>query len=98
MHFEVEHNFNQNKPFKAYDTETATSGYTLLNASISADVVSKNKTLFSLYLLGNNLGDVAYQNHLSRLKYAAVNELTGRQGVFNMVRNFMVKLNIPLSF
>mgnify|MGYP001555125252 CR=1 FL=1 len=59
---------------------------------------SKNKTLFSVYFLGNNLNDVAYQNHLSRLKYTDVNPLTGRQGVFNMGRSFSFKLNIPLSF
>jgi iron complex outermembrane recepter protein len=98
VHFEAEHTFDQKKPFTAYDTETPTPGYTLLNASVSTDINSKNKTLFSLYILGNNLGDVAYQNHLSRLKYAAVNAATGRQGVFNMGRNFMLKLNIPLSF
>ena len=45
-----------------------------------------------------NIGDVAYQNHLSRLKYAAENMATGRQGVFNMGRNFSIKLNIPLSW
>ena len=42
--------------------------------------------------------DVAYQNHLSRLKYAAVNNVTGRQGVFNMGRNFSVKVNVPLEW
>jgi iron complex outermembrane receptor protein len=54
--------------------------------------------LFSLNLVGSNLGDVAYQNHLSRLKYAAENLVTGRTGVFNMGRNYSIKLNIPLSF
>jgi iron complex outermembrane receptor protein len=98
LHFEVDHTFDQNKPFTAFHTETPTPGYTLLNASVSTDFVRKNKTLFSLYFLGNNLGDVAYQSHLSRLKYTDVNPVTGRQGVFNMGRNFMVKLNIPLSF
>jgi iron complex outermembrane receptor protein len=98
LHFEVDHTFDQNKPFTAYDTETSTSGYTLLNAGISTNVMNRDKVLFSLYLLGNNLADVAYQSHLSRLKYAAVNEVSGRQGVFNMGRNFVVKLNIPLSF
>jgi iron complex outermembrane receptor protein len=44
-----------------------------------------------------NLGDVAYQNHLSRLKYAAENLATGRVGVYNMGRNFSIKLNIPFS-
>jgi iron complex outermembrane receptor protein len=98
LHFEVDHTFDQNKPFTAFHTETPTPGYTLLNASVSTDFVRKNKTLFSIYFLGNNLGDVAYQSHLSRLKYTDVNPVTGRQGVFNMGRNFMVKLNIPLSF
>jgi iron complex outermembrane recepter protein len=98
LYFEADHTFNQNHPFTAYNTETTTTGYTLLNAGISANISSKDKTLFSIYLLGNNLGDVAYQNHLSRLKYTDVNPLTGRQGVFNMGRNFAIKLNIPLSF
>jgi iron complex outermembrane receptor protein len=98
LHFEVDHTFDQNKPFTAFGTETATPGYTLLNASVSTDVVRKNKTLFSIYFLSNNLSDVAYQNHLSRLKYTDVNAVTGRQGIFNTGRNFMLRLNIPLSF
>lgn len=98
LYFEADHTFHQNKPFTAYDTETATDGYTLLNAGISANITRKNKTLFSIYLLANNLTDVAYQNHLSRLKYTDVNPVTGRQGVFNMGRNFSIKLNVPLSF
>jgi iron complex outermembrane recepter protein len=98
LYVEADHTFNQDKPFTAYGTETATPGYTLLNAGVSANINSKDKTLFSIYLLGNNLSDVAYQNHLSRLKYTDVNPVTGRQGVFNMGRNFSIKLNIPLSF
>jgi prolyl-tRNA synthetase len=42
--------------------------------------------------------DISYQNHLSRLKYASENLATGRMGVFNMGRNFSIKLNFPLSF
>jgi len=41
---------------------------------------------------------VAYQNHLSRLKYTPVNLATGRSGVFNMGRNASIKVNIPLNF
>ncbi len=95
----VEHNFRQNRIFSAFDTETPTPGYTLVNLGLGSDVVSaKDRTLFSLYLTLNNVFDVAYQNHLSRLKYTAVNEVTGRQGVFNMGRNLSVKLIVPLSF
>lgn len=95
---ELDNTFAQNNIFDAYNTETATPGYSLFNAGIGADVVCGNgKTLFSLHLAGTNLGNVAYQNHLSRLKYAAENLTTGRVGVFNMGRNFSIKLNIPLS-
>ena len=62
------------------------------------DITKKGTTLFSISLTGNNLTDVAYQNHLSRLKYTAVNNVSGRQGVFNVGRSFAVKVNLPLSF
>jgi iron complex outermembrane receptor protein len=97
LHFEADHTFSQEHPFTAYSTETATQGYTLLNAALSANVIARNKTLFSLYFNATNLGDVAYQSHLSRLKYTDVNLATGRQGVFNTGRNFSVKVNIPLN-
>jgi iron complex outermembrane recepter protein len=95
---ETDHTFAQDRAFTAYDTETKTGDYTLVNAGVGADIVAKNKTLFSLYFMAMNIGDVAYQNHLSRLKYAAENLVTGRTGVFNTGRNFSIKLNIPLSF
>ncbi len=99
LKFEVDNNFNQNKAFTAYNTETATVGYTLLNFGFGGDVVShKGETLFSINFAANNIADVAYQSHLSRLKYAAVNLGTGRQGVFNMGRNFSVKVSVPLVF
>jgi len=65
---------------------------------MSASIYRRDKSLFSFYINAMNLGDVAYQNHLSRLKYTAENALTGRQGVFNTGRNFSFKLNIPLTF
>ena len=97
--FEVDNTFSKKNVFTVYNTETKTAGYTLLNAGIGADFVNtKNKTLFSLSFSAINITDVAYQNHLSRLKYAAENLATGRTGVFNMGRNFSIKLNVPLSF
>lgn len=95
---ELDNTFEKRNVFTVYNTETRTTGYTLLNAGIGADFVNNNnKTLFTLSFSGINLADVAYQNHLSRLKYAAENQATGRQGVFNMGRNFSIKLNVPLS-
>jgi iron complex outermembrane receptor protein len=95
---QMDMNLDQNNVFSAYETETPTNGYTLLNAHLGADIVNRNsKTLFSLHFAVNNLGDVAYQSHLSRLKYAPVNEVTGRMGVFNMGRTFSVKVTVPID-
>ena len=96
---EADKTFAQKKFFTGYDTETVTPGYTLLNAGFGADILGNSKKiLFSIYFSVNNISDIAYQNHLSRLKYAAENMLTGRNGVFNTGRNFSVKLNVPLEF
>lgn len=96
---EIDNTFKQNQVFTAFQTETETPGYLLLNLGMGSEFYNKkNKQIFALYFTASNLTDVAYQNHLSRLKYAAENLATGRKGVFNMGRNFGIKLNIPLSF
>jgi len=95
---EVENTFRQSHPFTAYNTETATPAYTLMNAGIGTDIVDKKgNTVFNINFIATNIADIAYQSHLSRLKYAAENMATGRTGVYNMGRNFSIKLNIPLS-
>lgn len=89
----------QNRVFTAYNTETPTTGYTLLNIGTGADITDrKGKTIFGIHLSMNNVTDVAYQNHLSRLKYAEMNAATGRTGVYNMGRNISLKINVPLEF
>jgi iron complex outermembrane receptor protein len=98
LKLEMDATFEQSHAFTGYQTETATPGYVLLNAGVGTDIVNKGRTLMSVYFNALNLGDVAYQSHLSRLKYTAENEVTGRQGVFAMGRNFSVKVNIPLSW
>lgn len=95
---EIDNTFRQSKAFTAYNTESITEGYTLLNAYVNADIIRRKKVLCSIYISGNNLANIAYQNHLSRLKYTGINYTTGREGVFNMGRNFSIKLNVPLSF
>ena len=98
LRVEMDKTFEQDRPFFGYNTETQTPGYTLFNAGIGTDISSRNRTVLSLHLAMNNIADKSYQSHLSRLKYADENEVTGRRGVFNMGRNFSVKLNIPFSF
>ncbi len=94
----IEKNWKQDHFYAAYDTETATPGYTLLHMGLGTDFVSGNKTRFSVYISANNLTDVAYQSHLSRLKYVGYNYASGRAGIFNMGRNISFKLLIPIDF
>lgn len=95
--FDVDVTFKQSKVFWAYNTETPSSGYVLLNAAIGADLMVKRNTVASVMVGVNNIADKAYQSHLSRLKYAPENEVTGRTGVYNMGRNFIVKVTIPFD-
>jgi iron complex outermembrane receptor protein len=96
---EMDNVSTQNRIFTGYNTETVTQGYTLFNAGAGTDVTNRRgRTLFGIHIGLNNIGDVAYQNHLSRLKYTDVNNSTGRTGVFNMGRNFSLKLNVPFDW
>lgn len=95
----VSHHFAQNHVLSLYETETPTGAYTLLNAGLGADIIGRNDNrLFTISLAATNLLDTAFQNHLSRLKYAPLNVTTGRRGVFDMGRNISVKVQIPLTF
>ncbi len=90
----------QNRAYFAYNTETPTPGYTLINAGVGGTITNKTgKSLFSIYLMGNNLFDVAYQDHLSRLKYfySYPNTKTGVDGIYNMGRNVSLKLDVPFN-
>ncbi len=83
--------------YRADDTETETPGYALLSLSAGTDIQVKGRKVAELYVTADNLLDKAYQNHLSRLKYADENTVTGRRGVFNMGRNITFKLVIPIQ-
>lgn len=91
----------QNRVYLTDGTETPTPGYTLFNAGIGAGFTNKKgKTMFNIYVMGNNLFDVAYQDHLSRLKYFEDYPSDPRpyHGIYNMGRNISFKLNVPLDF
>lgn len=94
----VDYNFKQDHYYEAYDTETATPDYALLNASAGTDIMNHGKRVATFAIIANNLTDKAYQNHLSRLKMTDVNLVTGRRGVYNMGRNITFKLTIPLEW
>lgn len=98
LKIEMENFLEQNKFYSAYGTETKTSAYTLINIGAGTDIKRKTKTCCSVYLSINNVTDVAYQSHLSRLKYAPLNYATNRSGVFGMGRNVSLKVVVPLYF
>ncbi len=91
----------QNRVYLTDNTETPTPGYTLFNAGIGGGITnSKGKTIFNIYIMGNNLFDVAYQDHLSRLKYFEqyTSSPNGHLGIYNMGRNIAFKIDFPLDF
>ena len=91
----------QDRAYLEFGTETPTPGYSLFNVGVGGDVINKKKkTIFNFSLLGNNIFDVAYQSHLNRLKYFEPypGNASGRNGIYNMGRNFAVKLSFPLLF
>ena len=87
----------QNHYYAAYDTETPTPAYLLLGLSAGTEILIKGKKVAELSLIVDNLTDVCYQDHLSRLKYADWNVVTVRQGVFNIGRNIVFKLTVPIG-
>jgi len=93
----IECYLKQSHIYRADETETETPSYTLLNLQAGTDIQIGSKKLAEFYIIADNLLDKAYQNHLSRLKYADFNAVTSRQGVFNMGRNITMKLIIPID-
>lgn len=94
---QMECNLRQNHYYAVNGTETATPSYSLFNVSAGTDFRVHGHKVASLLLSCNNLFDKAYQSHLSRLKYLDVNPLNGRRGIYNMGRNFTVKLLVPIE-
>ena len=92
----LECNLAQNHYYKVDDTETRTPSYTLLSLSAGTDLNIRKKKVAEIYVTVDNLLNTAYQNHLSRLKYCDTNNATGRQGVYNMGRNVVFKVIIPV--
>ena len=97
---QLEYSAAQNRAFIAYNTETPTAAYTLFNAGVGATLADKKgRTIVNLYLMGNNLFNVAYYDHLSRLKYFNFSpyDTNPAHGIYNMGRNISFKLDLPLD-
>lgn len=95
---DIDNFFPQNDVYSASNTETPTPGYTLYNIGLGTDFTRNKKSICSLFIALNNATNKTYQSHLSRLKYADTNNVTNRDGIFNMGRNLTFKLLIPFEF
>ncbi len=96
----------QDRVYLADNTETPTSSYALFNAGIGAGITNKKgKIIFNISVIGNNIFNMAYQNHLSRLKYFvwqtnsgySVRGPKGTYGIYDMGRNIQFKIDFPLE-
>jgi iron complex outermembrane receptor protein len=99
------HYWAQNNIYSALFTELPSQAYTLYNAGIGTNFVSKktNRVVCSLFINCSNLTNLAYVDHLSHNQY-----FTGRdgvigivtqqsQGIYNMGRNLGVKILVPFG-
>ena len=91
---------NQNRVYTADNTETKTAGYSLFNIGIGTGITNKNgNKIVTISVIANNLFDVAYYNHLSRLKYfVSPTDPDPTHGIHDMGRNIALRLDFPLSF
>jgi iron complex outermembrane recepter protein len=97
----LEYYASQNRIFSAYNTETATAGYALIDMGLGIGITNKKgRAIMILNLTGTNLLNTIYQNHLSRLKYLDSSPInhTGKSGIYGMGRNIQLGITVPLSF
>ena len=97
---EMDYYARQNRAYLADNTETVTPGYTLFNAGFGMDLTNRNgKVICNMHVAGNNITDVAYQSHMSRLKYFEQYPVnwSGHSGIYNMGRNISFKLTFPIG-
>jgi len=77
--------------------ESATSGYTLLNAAIGTTLKLNKKQDLTIYVAGRNLLNKAYYDHLSRFKPGRLSEEDPTFGIYNAGRNITFGFTLPFS-
>ena len=94
---QMEYFANQDRVFSAYETETRTPGYTLFNFGIGASFVNNAKKIIcNLHFNINNIFDITYWDHLSRLKYFTNDKADPREhGIYNIGRNMAIRIDFP---
>lgn len=93
----LNHSCKQNHFYDVDNSESETPEYTLLNISAGTEIAMNKRTIAKIHIIAENIFDVAYQSHLSRLKYTDVNVASGQEGIYDMGRNITIKIAIPIG-
>lgn len=89
--------FKQDKIFSAFETETITPGYWLVESGAGTEIVNKKEAVVAkIFVSVSNLLNTEYQSHLSRLKYAPANPATGLNGIYGQGRNISIRILVPI--
>lgn len=92
------HCFRQDHVLLMAGTETPTAAYSLWGLSLGTDWLGKNgHRVCSLAINLENAFDVAYFDHLSRMKYIGYNPQDNRTGIYNPGRNLSFRLTVPIG-
>ena len=97
VRIEAEHYFAQNHVLSANDFERPSRAYTLAGLGAGFEWRISGRFAPHISVSVDNLFNEAYQSHLNRLRYAPENPATGQQGILNPGRNFVIKMNLPLT-
>lgn len=103
--FGTEHDWAQKNIYSELYTELPSLAFTLYNAGIGANFVSKKTkhTICSLFINSTNLTNIAYVDHTSHTQYFLAYNATPvtvtrqGQGIYNMGRNLGIKLVFPFG-
>ncbi|HXB34533.1 MAG TPA: TonB-dependent receptor [Puia sp.] len=101
----VAHYWQQNNIYSAVYTEVPAAAYTLIDAGLGTQFVNRKSgsVICSFYLNCTNLTNIAYADHLNLAQYfyslngSLVTVANQRQGVFNMGRDFTLKVIFPFG-
>ncbi len=77
--------------------ESASSGYSLLNAAIGTTLKLGKQQELTIYVAGRNLLNKAYYDHLSRFKPGCLSEEDPGFGIYNAGRNITFGFRLPFS-